>query len=250
MKYFLILFLAALTAKVLAAQDYVLLVTEVGGKTVVSGKAELAEQRFVPASTFKVLLAWAALEEGIVTPETKQLLRDKHVPKTPREADLHEAMYYSSNDYFVWLAEKLGAEKLKRYIAVSGYAGGAVPSDWPSVKSLHGGGGLTVTPRENHEFMQKVATGKLTSSPKIQAQLLEVLRWPCTDANKQLYGKTGTSNGAVWFNGFGIANGGETVVTVFMPGTAEYRPRVIAGFYEIFKERFDLAGLEEYPVGK
>ncbi|MDR1144636.1 MAG: serine hydrolase [Verrucomicrobiales bacterium] len=231
-------------------RDFVVLQTGVDGKTTVSGDAALAELKFTPASTFKVLIAWAALEEGLVTPGTKHLVKDQFVPGAPRELDLHDALYFSSNDYFDWLGKKLGREQLEKYITVSGYAGGKMPPGWlDDMDTVERGGTLTVTPRENHAFMLKLAGGQLTSSPSIQKLLLQALRWPCKDADRGLYGKTGTADGVLWFNGFSLSNRRCEVVTVFGLGTPKWRLRIIGAFYEIFKEQFDsVKWLQEYPA--
>lgn len=217
--------------------EYVVIVSQATGlPKIAEGTEAVAKKKKSPASTFKVLLAWAGLEEGVVTPNTKHRVTDKHVPETPREVTLHEAMYYSSNDYFVWLGEKIGKKKLTAYITKSGFVSSEVPSEWlgGAWNSVTKGGNLEVTAFEQHAFMRKVMDGSLTSSQKIQADLEKVMRWPSSDASVALYGKTGVWGGAVWFNGFGVKGGEKKVVTVLYEGRLPLRPKAIASFYSQF----------------
>ncbi|MDR1303760.1 MAG: serine hydrolase [Verrucomicrobiales bacterium] len=230
-------------------RDFVVLKTGADGKTTVSGNAALAEQKFTPASTFKVLIAWAALEEGLVTPETKHLVKDQFVPGAPRELDLHDALYFSSNDYFDWLGKKLGREKLEKYLTRSGYAGGQAPQGWlDDMDAVERGGSLTITPRENHEFMRRLEKADLYSSRKVGYDLMRVLRWPADSDKVSLMGKTGSADGALWFNGCGVAFLSAEIVTVFAKGSVELRPLVIQKFYDQFGLKFNEAWLKEYPA--
>jgi len=75
-----------------------------------------------PGSIFKVITAAAALEEGIVTPDTKFVCTgsspDFHVtcPREHGELTFSEAMERSCNVTFVQVGLQLGREKLKKYI--------------------------------------------------------------------------------------------------------------------------------------
>jgi len=251
MKHFSLLVLwgfFAMTVSGAEIANYVALKTGANGKITVSGNAALADQKFTPASTFKSMIAWAALEEGLVTPDTKHQVADKYVPNSPRELDLHQALYYSSNNYFDWLGKKLGREKLEKYIAISGYAGGKPPKGWlDNMDLVERGGVLTISPRENYEFMSKLASGKLASSPKIQAALLQVLSWPSTDAKRRIYGKTGTAGGVLWFNGFVVQGANREVVTILVPGDISLRQAVNAKFYELCGDQYDPRWAQQDP---
>ncbi|MDR0533172.1 MAG: hypothetical protein LBH01_04385 [Verrucomicrobiales bacterium] len=266
MKHISILFLigwVTLTVNLFAAENWVVLKTDASGKTEVEGNAVLADQKFTPASTFKVMIAWAALEEGLVTPKTKHLVKDSYVPGAPRELDLHEALYFSSNDYFDWLGKKLGREKLEKYIAISGYAGGKPPKGWlDNMDLVERGGTITITPRENQEFFYKLQQGpdcfqqkKPVSSEAVMMMLRTVLRWPNANAEAMLWGKTGAAGGAVWFIGYGTRATESGVnwtqaVTVFAKGGVELRPMMIDKFYAAYGNKFDKTWLKEYPFEK
>lgn len=218
------------------ALDTVVLETATNGPTrVVAGDAKLADVAFPPASTFKMVLAWAAFEEGIAAPSSTFRVADKHVPGAPREVTLAEATFFSSNDAFVELASRLPKGRLERYVERSGFAGGPPPKDWlkEGPDSVRRGGTLRVTPRQEHAFALRVMRGELASSPKVQAQLLECLSWP-GDAKARLYGKTGSMDGVRWFNGFGLEGKTARAVTVLQSGPDATREGVVAAFYARF----------------
>jgi beta-lactamase class D len=223
----------------------VVLTTELGpagpALTLVEGSEAEAELAVPMASTFKVFLAWVALEEKRATAETLLPVRDRQVPSSPRSITLHQAMFYSSNDYFVGLFDKDLRGVLEGYLLKSGLVD-EIPSGWLAgdPKEIAWGGKLKVSPQRNHRFMIRVAAGSLTSSPDIQQALERVCRWPSEEGDAQVYGKTGTYAGAVWFNGFGRtpATGRTTVRTVYLPGGVAERARAIEGFYQGFGLRW------------
>jgi beta-lactamase class D len=208
-------------------------------QTIISGNTNLVSEAVSPASTVKIVIGWAALEEKIAVPETKHLCNDKHIIGTPRELSMKEAMFLSSNDYFLWLSEKIGIERLTKYIDQSRFFSEAVPSNWydQDPKSVIHGGHLKVTPRQEHAFIQRIMNGEVTSTPDIQKKLLECLEWPSINPEIQLYGKTG-SYGVYWFNGFGKSKDGWKAVTVLMTGDDKNASRDAA--IEIFYKRWNL----------
>ncbi|MEM6886465.1 MAG: penicillin-binding transpeptidase domain-containing protein, partial [Verrucomicrobiota bacterium] len=213
-----------MTAKGMAAdKDFLILESYAseGVPRLVDGDAKLARLECSPASTFKVIIAWAGLETGAVTLDTKIEVGDRHIKNTPRELNLRQALYFSSNDYFITLAQKIGKEKLTEYAEKSGMFRGEIPEDWlgeewrPVIK----GGDLYTTPMQNHLFMRKIAFGNLTENKEVGRDLTRALSWPTTHPMVQLYGKTGVWGGAVWFNGFGSKQRNRRVRTVFMQGS-------------------------------
>lgn len=230
-----------------AGQRQILALTSSEGQAspVVDGPAEWVDQGQCAASTFKVFLSWVALEEGLAGPGTRLTSADKHVPGTPRPITLHQAMYYSSNDYFLKLFEKVPQQKIDAYLLRTGLAGEKVPANWRTPeRALASGGTLKISPRMNHEFMRRIAFGKLASTPAVQAALESVLRWPGPAARAGqppppvFYGKTGTFSGAVWFNGF-ADDGKRRVCTVYLPGTVDQRMDAISRFYQTWKVAWD-----------
>lgn len=219
----------------LAFSETVILETTKGESTkILSGESAAIEKLYTPASTFKIILAWAGLEKGIVSPETKHQCSDSYVPGTPREISFKEAMFYSSNDYFVWLVEQLGSERLNHFVKKSSFFSDGLPENWPgkNPRAVVRGGELKVSPHQQHQFIQRVMRGELASSPKIQDQLLTCLEWPTSDSKVHLYGKTGSYGGVTWFNGFGRNEKGLKAVTILLTGKEANRDRAIALFYK------------------
>jgi len=227
---------------VMGVERGVLLETELeGGQTVVEGKVGLADVEVSPASTFKVVLAWAGLEYGVIDGEERLEVRDGHVPGTPRAIDLRQAMYYSSNDFFIPLARRVTRPRLEEVMTRSGLYPNGFDPGWlgEAWKPVRRGGATQVTPRGNHEFMCRLASGKLGLEPEVSEQLFAVLRWPSPRADVKVYGKTGVWGGAVWYNGFGIEDGKTRVVTVRLIGSVERRQEAIGLFYKRFGLEWD-----------
>jgi beta-lactamase class D len=238
-----LLLLSGLSLRPLSASEQIILVTSnktTAEKTEVIGARTLLNKEASPASTFKIVLTWLALEEGIGKPETRFVSKDKHVPGTPREIDLREAMYYSSNDYFLQLidAKAISIENVKKRVEASRFFERPLPKVWPpgEFKSIVAGGDQTVTPGYQHTFILRVMRGELSSSSKVQDQLLKCLAWPSSSPDWKFYGKTGShaSLGAFWFTGFGISEklNEKRAVTVFMTGKGANRDATIKLFYE------------------
>lgn len=239
-------------------ETFVVLVTDGrnGTAQIQSGNPKLAQEAFSPASTFKIVLSWAGLEAGLATPETTRLVNDRHVPGTPRQITLQEAMFYSSNEYFMWMGEQLGREKLVEAVNRSGFFPEPVPADWPGKEgwpwAVIKGGDLKVTPQQEHAFITRVALGRLASLQMIQDKLLQVMQWPKRSEGSlwQPYGKTGVWGGAVWFNGFWLRpDDPESVrcVTVFQKGGVQDRDACIDRFYALKPEDSPAAAAEPAP---
>jgi cell division protein FtsI/penicillin-binding protein 2 len=82
----------------------------------------IIDYKVYPGSIFKILTAVAALEEGIVTPETKFYCTGSSpdfrvkCPRAHGELTFSEAMEQSCNVTFVQVGLSLGREKLEKYI--------------------------------------------------------------------------------------------------------------------------------------
>ncbi len=86
-------------------------------------------ETYYPGSTFKIIPALAALEEGLVDPDQKQVCHGRyelgrHVfrcMKAHGPVSLHEAVAQSCNVYFYHLAEKVGLERMARWAERFGF---------------------------------------------------------------------------------------------------------------------------------
>lgn len=224
-------------AAALPTADFVILESSDGEPArVVAGNPALADRPFCPASTFKIALAWVALEHGVVASSTRLACHDPYLGTGTFALDLHQALLYSSNAFFQETAPRAGRPAIEEFLSRSGYAtthalAGWLGRDWtPVVK----GGRLRITPRQQQAFLERLATGRLPDPAGVRDTLVEALRWPSPDPAVALFGKTGTHDGAVWFAGFGRTGASQRIVTVFCRGTVARRPAVIAAFYARF----------------
>lgn len=121
-----------------------------------------------PCSTFKPIVALAALKQGIITPRTK-IYVSRH-----RTMDLTDALAHSNNKYFYKLGRMVGFPLLARYAHEFGLgqkAGldipGDLPGEFPTVAPTGGdvgylaylGKGIEVTPLQWAAVASAIANG-------------------------------------------------------------------------------------------
>lgn len=217
----------------LQAQGFVLLQTDAGGKTTVSGDKALLAGSYPPASTFKLLIAWAAFREGLATPDSLHLCADRG----GKEVGMAEAMYFSSNDYFRWLALRLDRDQFDALIRESGWGGkNFKPGIWleSGPGGTERGGELKVSVEQVHVLSRRLMGAK---PGPVTDDLRKVMRRPWNDRESRVYGKSGAWGGAVWMTGYYDAERAEErkAVTVFVPyAVPDWKPareKAMAEFY-------------------
>lgn len=123
---------------------------------------------FTPCSTFKPVVALAALKEGIITPSTKLYVGNR------QRMDLTEALARSNNVFFHKLGEMLGFTRLAQYAhefnlgeKTSENIPGESPGKFPATAPKAGGAGylayygmdMEVTPLQMAAVISAVANG-------------------------------------------------------------------------------------------
>jgi penicillin-binding protein 2 len=123
---------------------------------------------FIPCSTVKLPVAFAALNEGIISPQTKLRLGKQWF------MDLTEALAISNNVFFARLGEALGFEKVNQYARLFGFgekAGWNIPGEqvgtFPDAPPKVGGVGrlcsfgeeIQATPLQQAAFTAAIANG-------------------------------------------------------------------------------------------
>lgn len=174
------------------------------GNRVVRTNPERCEERFLPASTFKILSALMALETGAIADEQAVIPwngTQYQVSACNRDQTLKSAMAASTVWAFQELARRMGKERMQPFVDAAGYGNrdlsGPVDSFWLD-------GGLRISADEQVDFLRRLYTGRLPfSQPSmdIVKRILVLEESP----HHRLSGKTGTvqrsGNPIGWFVG-------------------------------------------------
>jgi len=191
-----------------------------GEMQVVTGSKVEMDVAREPASTFKVVIAWAALDRG--------LIQDVETPLKGAEGlGLRQSLQKSINPPFSILAEKMGGEILGEYAARSGLIEGKIPKDWMKAggqEAAHGGE-LKTTLRREHEMAVGWMRGTAPWNGAAKKKLRDALVWK--GEKVLLRAKTGSYGGCLWMTGYGE----EKAVTVFMLGPVSRRPEILKAFF-------------------
>lgn len=174
-----------------------------------------------PASTFKVLVALVALQTGTLRDADEVVpWNGKRYPNQPqweRDMSLREAMQTSSESFFGVLANRIGRERLATWVQRLQYGNGRI-GEVPA-QAWHDGV-LTVTARQQLDFIDRVRRGALPVSPAHIATVKAAMADGEVDG-RRIYGKTGTrldrdGTGNAWWIGW--VEGGGKPATSFVLG--------------------------------
>jgi len=148
-----------------------------------------------PASTFKVLVALVALQTGTLRDGDEVVpWNGKRYPNQPqweRDMSLREAMQTSSESFFGVLANRIGRERLATWVQRLQYGNGRI-GEVPA-QAWHDGV-LTVTARQQLDFIDRLRRGALPVSPAHIAIVKAAMADGEIDG-RRIYGKTGTHPG-------------------------------------------------------
>ncbi len=167
---------------------FVLIDVKTGAITTINPK--VAALRFTAASTYKVIIAAAALEAGLADEGTVFRWDGQKTENEAanRDLDLHEAMKASSNWYFAELHRRVGEARMRS--AAEQLQFGAVGQGEGFGSWIDGG--ITISPRQEAEFFARFAGGQLPVQPHTQEVLRRILTLD-QRAGVTLRGKTGTA---------------------------------------------------------
>ena len=140
--------------------------------------AELCTTRLLPASTFKIPHALAALDAGVVS-GADELIKYDGAPTTMaawrHDHTLQTAMRDSVVWYFQQLARRLGMERERAYLRKFDY-GNADPSSGLTTFWL--GGSLQIAPEEQLLFMRRLYRDELPASPSAMRTVRQLIVQP------------------------------------------------------------------------
>jgi beta-lactamase class D len=157
--------LAMLAAAAPVKTESCFLLYEVGVGEVRRRPAELCTTRLLPASTFKIPHALAALDAGVLSGPDEKIPYDgapTSMASWRRDHTLASAMRNSVVWYFQRVAERLGIDREREYLKKFDY-GNADPASGLTTFWL--GGSLQITPEEQLRFMRRLYADELDASP-------------------------------------------------------------------------------------
>lgn len=154
---------------------------------------ERAQQRFTPASTFKIAHALAALEAGVVENENSRFEwdgRPRGVAAWDKDTSLAEAIAPSTVWVFQTIAERLGHAREAAIVRRLGYGNENIGSP-AQLRTFWLSGPLAISAQEQVSFLAKLRSGELAASRDNQTRTVALLRMRECGPRCTLYGKTG-----------------------------------------------------------
>ncbi|MBI5032876.1 MAG: class D beta-lactamase [Chloroflexi bacterium] len=171
---------------------------------------ERCAERFIPASTFKIMNSLIGLETGVIPDENHviQWNGTKYdVPSWNQNHTLKTAIENSVVWYYQELARRVGKEKLQHYVDAANYGNkdlsGPIDTFWLE-------GGLRISADEQVEFLKRLYSGDLPFSQRSLKIVKSIL---VLEKNESflLSGKTGSAQRVTphvgWFVGYLETNG-------------------------------------------
>ncbi len=166
---------------------------------------ERCAERFIPASTFKVMNSLIGLETGVI-PDANYVIKwngaQYDIPAWNQDHTLKTAIQNSVVWYYQELARRVGEKKMQQYVDAAHYGNsdisGKIDTFWLE-------GGLRISAEEQVEFLKRLYKGELPFSQRSMNTVEEILVLEKTETY-QLSGKTGSGQRitphAGWFVGY------------------------------------------------
>ncbi|MEW9502351.1 class D beta-lactamase [Jeotgalibacillus marinus] len=179
---------------------------------------EIANERYTPASSFKIANSLIGLQVGAVENEYEIKYWDGidrgEIEKWNEDNTLGSAMRYSVVWYYQDMARDIGEEQMQEWLSKISYGNedisGGIDQFWL-------GSSLAISPMEQVEFLEKLYKEDLPFDNNIMRTVKRMMAQE-DDTPYVLYGKTGSSpdgpDGQVgWYVGF-VENGDDSYVFV------------------------------------
>ncbi len=165
-----------------------------GTEVYVYGSNAACMRPLPPCSTFKIANSLIGLDEGVIRPD--EVIKWDGKPQALKswetDANLETAFKRSMVPWFQRVARQIGhdtyAKRLKAMDYGSGDPAGPVDQFWlgPEV-----GGGLTISTRQQTDFLNRLYTGRLSTNPLNTATVAKIMIDE-TRGSSVMSGKTGT----------------------------------------------------------
>lgn len=144
-------------------------------QTYQAGHADLADTRFIPASSFKIFSAMVALEAGVIASKDAVIKWDgieRSRPEINKDLDLQSAFRLSAVPHFQELVRRIGHDRMQHFIDAVGYGNqdisGGDETFWLT-------GALRISPREQVDFLVRLYENKLPFSSATIAAVKEMM---------------------------------------------------------------------------
>ncbi|PJZ28579.1 penicillin-binding transpeptidase domain-containing protein [Leptospira kmetyi] len=216
----------------------------------ISGEGDLLKENFTPASTLKYWITLFLLEKNLVAPGFQKRSFEAHIPDSHRDLNLREAMFYSSNSFFLSFFEEEPNryEEFEDFLIRIGYVSETFKKHYLDKKNIYFSKAVQRTPERQHnfmvEFLKDEGKSKGIDRKNFQRWKESAFWSECDSENSIVYGKTGSLSGAFWFLGFlekkqnlwerWVLNSPNeyTVITVLQTGQGASREGSIDSFYK------------------
>jgi beta-lactamase class D len=189
---------------------------DVDGDRMTLVNAQRAEERFVPASTFKIPNSVIALETGVVRDENEVIPyggKPQLVKAWEKDMSMREALPVSNVPVYQELARRIGLERYRVWLDRLGYGnrelGTVVDRFWLD-------GPLKISAVEQVRFVARLAQGKLDASARAQSVVRDILRLEET-GGATIYAKTGWAEEIGWWTGWVERDGKVFAFSLNMP---------------------------------
>ncbi len=151
------------------------LIYDLHNNAYMAGHAEIVDQAFLPASTFKIFSALAALETGVIADKNTVITWDgvqRGRTEINRDLDLQSAFRLSAVPHFQQLVKSVGAQRMQGFINAVGYGNrdisGGIDTFWLT-------GGLRLSPRQQVDFLVRMYRNELPFSERSMTAVKEMM---------------------------------------------------------------------------
>ncbi|MDT8429762.1 MAG: penicillin-binding transpeptidase domain-containing protein [Pseudomonadales bacterium] len=153
----------------------IVLIHDLRQNTSLAGHAELADERVLPASTFKIFSSLVILELGIVADRNTVVRWDgvqRSRPEINRDLTLTEAFRLSAVPHYQQMVKRIGAARMQHYIDAAGYGNGDISG---GIDTFWLTGGLRISASEQIAFLQRLYRDDLPFSAEVMASVREMM---------------------------------------------------------------------------